>query len=587
MKARTKKPGRSAAQYLQGFWSILCNQCYERRWQLGAAAGYLLLALIMTWPVFSSPFAKVPIGSEPTASVPLYNVWATWWNADRLASGLSGYWDSPIFHPTSGTFALMEPQPTTMVVAPIVWLTGSRVFAYNIFVWLSLVLNGVFAQRLARTYGMGPWIAFWAGLAVTLLPIIHWQLGIIQLAQVWGILWTWSAVERLCRKPSRWRGGELGIAAALSFVSCMHHGLFLAILLICAAPLLWKHLANRREWLNWGLAALIALLITVPFVLKVNSITGEHAVGWDKSLVTDLSAKLDDYFHLYGFQLINTGWDGTDRLTLSCGFLKYLLAVIGIIFGLGCAGTRRWASFLLAIMVVALLLSFGPHLRLGGFQPWWWLSEHVPGFARVRSVMRFSFFVQLPVVIFAAFGVAGLYGRVRDRVKQPNRNLAGRWAVALLAVAALIDGFPRRGGDARVTDVRRHQEWLTYVDENTSDGKGVLCLPVAPGPRVWEYLVTSEWMYLGTFHKIPIFNGYSSHFPAHYRQLRSEILAGFPTEAILHKLYESDIQFVVVRSAKGSPARNIKLGGYSLTRVCEDNLVEVYALGRSSGSGAR
>ena len=111
--------------------------------------------------------------------------------------------------------------------------------------------------------------------------------------------------------------------------------------------------------------------------------------------------------------------------------------------------------------------------------------------------------------------------------------------------------------------------------------EGILCLPVAPGPRVWQYLVTSEWMYLGTFHKAPIFNGYSSHFPQHYRNLRNQILSGFPSKSILEKFHRGKVKFIVVRAQKGSPARNVKLGDFWLNRVCVDELVEVYELGKS------
>ncbi len=558
------------------------SQCAKRKWPIACAFIYLVLALILTWPIIASPFSHVPIGTEPTASVPLYNVWATWWNADRLAGGLFGYWDAPIFHPTQGSFALMEPQPTTMVVAPIVWLTGSRILAYNVYVWICLVLNGVFAQRLAKIYGMGRWSALWAGAAMVLLPMVHWQLGIFQLASLWGILWTWSSIEQLCREPSRRRGVELGIAAALSFVSCMHHGLFLAILLVGAAPILWRQWIKFHELPHWGLAVVVALVITVPFVYQVNQVTELHAIDWETDLVSDLSAKVSDYFHSPGYALIDFGDEEQRYLFLSSGWLKYLLALAGICYGLKRIQTRRWASFLLAIAVLAFLLSLGPNLKLGSFQPWWWLTENALGFSRVRSVFRFAFFVQIPLIIFAALGLTGIHQLCRERIEHSKLKNALRWALPLLAITALADGFPRQTGNAEITDVNKHQEWLEYVEENTLEGDGILCLPVAPGPRVWQYLVTSEWMYLGTFHKVPIFNGYSSHFPQHYRHLRNQVLSGFPTESILQQFHRSKVKFIVVRAKKGSPPSNIKLGDFWLKRVCIDELVEVYELGKSS-----
>ena len=557
---------------------------------------YLILALVLTWPVVESPFSTVPIGSESTASVPLYNIWATWWNADRLAGGLFGYWDAPIFFPTKGSFCLSEPQPTTMMVAPVIWITGSRILAYNIYIWISLALNGLFAQRLAQTFGMGRWTALWAGTAMVLLPIVHWQLGISQLAPLWAILWTLTAIEQLCRTPTKRNGLTLGIAASLAFVTCMHHGLFLAILLIGAAPTLWRHWIRPKEIKCWGVALAVALIFTVPFVSQVKSVTEIHAIEWEKDLVTKNSAKVTDYLHAPSDPDLCISFDAGKQnpLFLSPGAIKYLLAIVGIVFGLRNPQFRRWASFLLAIAILAFFLSLGPNLRLGDFQPWWWLSEHVPGFDRVRSVMRFAFFVQISVIIFAALGINGLYRWSRDRFTKPKSQTASRLAVAAIAFTALANGYPTKSGpaydqfgkefngsaDLTPLDKNQHQKWLEYIEKNTPADQGILCLPVAPGPRVWDYLHTAEFMYLGTFHKTPIFNGYSSHFPEHYRYLRSEILAGFPTQSILHQCYTGKVKHIAVKAKKGSPDRSGKLGRYWLKRVCVDELVEVYQLGR-------
>jgi hypothetical protein len=208
--------------------------------------------------------------------------------------------------------------------------------------------------------------------------------------------------------------------------------------------------------------------------------------------------------------------------------------------------------------------------------------------------MRFAFFVQISVIIFAALGINGLYRWSRDRFTKPKSQTASRLAVAAIAFTALANGYPTKSGpaydqfgeefngsrDLTPLDKNKHQKWLEYVEKNTPADQGILCLPVAPGPRVWQYLRTAEFMYLGTFHKTPIFNGYSSHFPEHYRYLRSEILAGFPTQSILHQCYTGKVKHIAVKAKKGSPDRSAEFGRYWLKRVCVDELVEVYQLGR-------
>lgn len=544
---------------------------------------YLVLVLGLTWPVILSPHSEVPIGTEPTATVALYNTWATWWNADRLVGGVFGYWDAPIFFPTKGAFALSEPQPTTILVAPVIWLTGSRILAYNAYLWLSLILNGVFAQRLAKVYGMGPWMRLWAGTAMVLLPVVQWQLGISHLVPIWGILWTWSAIERLCRRPTRKRGVELGAAVGISFVTCMHHGLFLAILLVGAAPTLWRQWKNYRELPHWGLALFVALLIAGPFIYQVNQITRRHAVEWGADWVADLSAKPGDYLQAYGGQLIDIKPEQASWRLLSSGWIKYLLAIFGVVYGLTRVESRRWASFIFVTAALAFLLSLGPNLRLGTWQPWLWLSDHISVFAQVRSVLRFAFFVQMAVVIFAALGVSRLYQICHERVKRPRLRGALQWGVILLALTALFEVYPKRGGHIPITDVRKHEVWVEHVRENTPRGYGVVCLPFPISGRVEDYLRTSEWMYLGSFHGIPMINGYSTHFPERYLSFREQILSGFPTPDLLRELHQEKVKFIVVQrtlsTPKGAPPRDAVLGKYWLKRVCEDELVEVYELG--------
>ena len=56
---------------------------------------------------------RIPIGQEPSATVPFFNVWSLTWTAQRLPHLLHGWWDAPIFWPSHGTYASSELQPLT------------------------------------------------------------------------------------------------------------------------------------------------------------------------------------------------------------------------------------------------------------------------------------------------------------------------------------------------------------------------------------------------------------------------------------------------------------------------------------------
>ena len=180
-----------------------------RRYAVAELAAFLVLAVFATWPLACHIRSNLAKGTEPVATVPLFTAWTVWWNADQTATVLQrgfrhaqhdlleseqGYWDAPIFYPTRRTFAFSEPMPTTIVVAPIVWVTGNPVLAHNVFLVLALSLNGWSTFLLLRRLRMR-WLASAIGGAmVELLPLVHSELGVLQLVPLCGIIWTVHAL---------------------------------------------------------------------------------------------------------------------------------------------------------------------------------------------------------------------------------------------------------------------------------------------------------------------------------------------------------------------------------------------------------
>ncbi len=182
---------------------------------IGAWCAYLAIAVFASWPLCLSPASTISIGFETEATVPLLNVWTLWWNSDRLAAGFQGYWNAPIFHPTDGAFAFSEAQPTMLIAAPVVWLTGSRVLGYNVYLLLILTLNGWSSQRLLRRIGHRPWLAFCGGVMCQMLPFVWWQSGVVQLTTLFGIVWTVHALlDVFDPRQSSIRGATAGDMAS-------------------------------------------------------------------------------------------------------------------------------------------------------------------------------------------------------------------------------------------------------------------------------------------------------------------------------------------------------------------------------------
>lgn len=520
--------------------------CLTRRAgaRLGALLLYAALAVYSTWPLVKTLDRTVPMTTMAVTTVPLLNAWTMWWNVDRLEHGFRDYWDSPIFFPARDTFAFSEPQTTTLLVAPVLWLSGSRILAYNVWLLASLVLNGVFAERFLRVCGARGPSALCGGSAMVLLPIVHWQLEVVQLVPVWGFLWMWTALVQNQRCPDSWRGLEIGLAFGVAFLTCVHQGLFAAVLAPCAVVFVpWRGLF--RTFTAWGLAALVGVAFVVPVALPMKRAFEEHGFTRTPKLVAELSAIPGDYTATPGLAWIDRPVGARNFWKLSCGWAKYGLAIVGIGFGLWRRKWRRVTAFLLLTGLLAFFLSLGPNLNLWGWQPWWTVSKYCPGFSQVRNVFRFAYFVQMPVVLLAALSIHAL-------VLLGHRYLARGlcWMVTIvsfiLGAAAVLEVRPQPPSLLETPDVTPHLGWIQFVRQHTPPGRGLLCLPYSFGDSVESLESMAKWMYFGTYHGRPLVNGYSGFFPAEYYTLRDEIHHRFLSEALLVEQHELGVEFVLI-----------------------------------------
>lgn len=573
---------------------------------------YVGLAVWSTWPVAQQAASALPRGASPGAAVPLFNLWTLWWNSAWFCSSDHGpveasYWNAPIFHPGENTFAYSEPQPTSVIVAPVIWLTGSSVLAYNLFLLLSLVLNGVLAWRLLKFQRVHRFVAVGGGAAMLLLPIVHYQRDVLQLIPVWGILWTWLALAKFGRDATWWRGGEVGAAFAISFLMCGHHGLFLSVLLAGAAWIIPRHWRSRKTWVGILAGVVVSTVLAGPVMIKLKASLSDSYFNRKPKTVARLSAKPLDYTATHARQLVHLGPKLEKRRRLSPGTLKYALALIGIGFGLARRRWRRWTLFLIVTGCLAFALSLGANLNLFGWKVWETLTEFVPGFSQVRSVFRFAWFVQMTAILLAAQGLhwlvvmgnllhrhrdsdrvkalranleflARLFLRGRDRRKIERRSYIGiRATLFCLGALLIIETLPKRVELAATPDLENHSGWLEFLRDETQSGKVILCLPMAASNNVSDFEVTTRWMFFQTAHGKAIINGYSGFFPKHYFENRRAVWSGALTGETLILLAEQDVDLIVAdrRTCPRSDFERALLETPGVVRVFEDPQVEI------------
>jgi hypothetical protein len=540
---------------------------------------FLGLTLYSVWPLATEFRTALPQATESVATVPLFNLWTIWWNADRLAHRCSGYWDAPIFYPTPGTFAFSEPQPATFAVAPLVWMNGTPVAAYNAYLVLSLVLNGCAGAWLARQVTGSRWSGLTGGAMLLMLPFVHWQLGVLQLVPIWGVLWTIGALRAFGLEPSVTRGLCLGAALALTYLSCAYHGLFLILLLIGAGPwLMGRNLWNWRTPIRLVPGAVVCLALVAPVLHKQREIVHKFDFERTADIITLLSAEAGDYSVTPWPQLCAFGdFADPERRPywhLSPGNLKWALAALGALLGLLDRRLRLWTVFAISFTALAMLLSFGLKLKIGTFIPYQALINWFPGMAQVRNVFRFGLFAQIMIALVAAQGLdvfsplrwKTMLQSWRGRGTPPAsagdpavEPVVGRGWIAVGAVLTLCIGAiaalevrPARQNLFRLPAIEENTGWISWLQHNTPPQAVIACVPFPPGVTVDDYQETTLWMTWGSCHRRRMVNGYSGYFPPPFMTLMPK-MAFFPDLASLDELASMGVEYCVIRYAQVDP----------------------------------
>lgn len=497
----------------------------------------------------------------------MFNLWTLEWNVQSFNNGTlywsQEYWDSPIFFPAKDSFAMSEAQPILGLLAPIVWMTGSTIAAYNSYIILSLALNGWFARKLLVGQDFPYWIATLAGGGMVLLPVAHWQLGVSQLVPIWGIIWSWDVILRWLKhsdsiptseldttksvlpKGVLKEGMELSGAWIATFAMSVHHGLFAAVIYGAAiSPLILLKFRDleilKRAALAHGITAVSVGLVIGPMLWRHHRVSQENGFEREASLVEQLSVWPSQYLTTYGHSISNWiaghGWATQTGWTIGAGLLTTGIAIFGLLVGLFCKAHRRMSIVLLFVIAISFLFSMGNHLSLGNWSAWDGLVNYVPGFSQVRSAYRFIYFLQIAIVLGAAIGIRWI------------ANGKPRWRTVTavgLAILSMIDPWPcsvRLGATPSKSEMQA--SW-TETLRNQPMG-GVVILPLLDGGTVQDYEIVAEWMLKGLYAGKPLVNGYSGFFPKPQLDLARRIYKTGLNRETVEELRRLEVRYIVL-----------------------------------------
>jgi hypothetical protein len=488
----------------------------------------LLAAIVATWPLLPSLASALPLGTEHEATVPLFNLWTLWWDADRVPHGFEGLWNAPIFRPLEGTFTFSEPMILQGVtLSPLWWMGAPPAAIYNLAILLTLVCNGLATRSLARALGAPPGAALLAALAGVTLPYTAKVFGVLPVLPLFGTIWALAALVRF-GKEGGWRPAAL---AVLSFSAQFLAGqqmalLSLPFLLVAGLVALAEQKFRVRSIATLGALAILGALVLSPIASTARSFHEKYGFARSEEVVAALSAQPRDFTTRPGssrlaFPPREDSYAG-DTGGLFPGFLLLGLGAAGAWLGWRQGERKLWIIGLLVCVAVGALLALGLNLRLGDWRPFASLREVVPGLRTLRSPFRAVAISQAVLAALAALALARL---------AYWRGKAGRILALALGVLAAIENLASPGVLVP-TPANPRTAWTSWLREQP--GKLVVAhVPLPRGLHVSDYEIETWRMFAQIDHHRPMMNGYSGYFPSGYGTFQVDMDQNFPSDRLL------------------------------------------------------
>jgi len=514
---------------------------------LAASVLYAALAVAVSWPLAAQLGTYLPLGRLTSATVPYFNLWTLEWNADRLLHGYAGYFDAPIFAPARSALLFSEPQGATgLAFAPLSWLFGG-VAAYGVVLLCALFANGLAMRRCVRVAGGSELAATCCGALAVGLPFAHEELGVVQLTMLAPPLLVLSELIGMFTTPRPSRLLRAALWLAVTLWSCEYYALFCELWLL-PAGVAWLLDGRARATLRSREAVLAALLLVSTCGPLVYTQRGALS-GQERSAhaIRKGSATAMAYLRLppgsLASRLLPVAAARGERRSAYPGLILLFCAAFGLRQGL--RGQRRRLVTLIAIGGgLALLVGFGTRLVPGELQPYaWTVQRWLPGFAQLRSPYRLAAFVQLVLVLLAAFAFDA---PALTRPVLRGRPLPRRLVAVTVVALALLETVPMRRPARRFPEHALGERWVSWLARQP-DGN-VLMLPAAASRSAADFERTALAMLQGLRHGKPLVTGYSGFFPPLASLIRRRAM-DFPGPAAIEVLRRARVRYVVADDA--------------------------------------
>jgi len=567
---------------------------------LWAFLGYTIGAVFLTWPLSLHLKTSIVGGLGDN----IYCVWLIRWYQTVFLEGQGHPFFNPrMNYPQGWNLSTVETTlASTLPGVPFSYFFGP-IAGYNIAILITFVFAGFFMYLWIRDLTKSKVAAFLAGVIFTFSPFhfSHFLVGHLNLCDIqWFPLFFWG-LTRLLKSDHKfeWKfvlltGVSLGLIGFTSiyylYMSLFYTPIFIIFYLTFQR---FKPIRNKFFWIN----LVSGLAISLPFIFfalrpfihlastgTLASRSLEYAAMYSAS-PTDFFLPATDHF-LFG-KLFSTGFDRSLWLesTFYIGFTALFLAIIAIINRKKTQHRELILSSII-IVIISFILCLGINLhwnnqdvvwQIPGFlQPLFhktetliylpaaWLFNHMPFFDKMRTIMRFGFFVLLFIPVLAGIGFQQIQNKLTT-----NRKII---FTCLIFVLVLFEVYP--GSYAQYISQPQPRQVDLWLAQQPDDG-AVVQMPFDENSSQAQCFYT-------LYHKKPFVGGeFNANQPIQYLEIQP-VLQNFPDEHSVELLRKLDVKYIVVDSAAYPNLDEFKqqAAAFGLTELADvdNNIVYTFSI---------
>lgn len=497
---------------------------------------FVALTLVMAYPYSLHPASGVlTIGTDTD----LY-IWALGWDVHAFLHHPFSIFDANIFFPFKHTLAYSENViGSAILAAPIIWITGNPMLAFNIIALLSIPLSAYGAYFLARRLGVSQAAAMLSGLifgfaAPRFLRLDQFHLTTIQ--------WVPFALAYLHGYFQTGAKRELRLAAAFFSLQALTSGHGAAMLVLGMLLLIGERLVRgeppailrraRDLGVVGSLALLPAALIYIPYRAAQVEV-GLRRVLDDWSVATSSFFSSGSHFQTWLIsRMPDWAWlkHEPDAL-LFPGLLPIALAAAAFAVRSHPQSEARGSDYrwlYLAIVLVTLWFAIAPPYGV-----WRWVYW-LPGLNFVRVPSRFMLLGVLGLGVLAGLGFDRLMAARSPAVKTRAAAMVGLLMLGEFAVLPL--------------DVQPYRVDPPSVDTWLATQSAPFAVVEVPLPDSYSVITQERRNTLYMLHSLghyqPIVEGYSGIQPPRYMDLHRKLVK-FPDEVSLRAMLDLGVKYAV------------------------------------------